>query len=310
MTDPILLRRAEAVRHFNRFYTQHIGVLHESLQKSPFSMTEVRVLRELALGTVSTATELARALGLDSGYLSRLLTSFERRQLITRRQSDVDARQSLLEMSDGGRAAYAPLEIAGIDEVCAVLRSLSEAGQEQLIEAMRIIERLLNDEPRQRAVTLRMPKAGDYGWVAHRQAQLFCAEYGPDAGFEAFALQEIAEIARERNRERAMCWIAEQQQAAVGAAFVAAVSDQAAQLRLLFVEPEVRRLGIGTRLIEEGVRFAEQAGYETLTLATHGVLNDGRRLFERAGFTCVASEPERRFGRNLVAQAWERRLQG
>lgn len=308
MTDTTLLRRAEAVRHFNRFYTQHIGVLHEFLQKSPFSLTEVRVLRELALGTVSTATELARSLGLDSGYLSRLLTSFERRQLISRRQSEADARQSLLEMTPAGRAAYAPLEVAAIDEVRNLLNTLSVSGQEQLIDAMRIIERLLSRKPPRAPVLLRAPKSGDYGWLVHRQALLFGAQYGADMGFETFAAQEIAEFSRQRDRDRAMCWIAEQQGSVVGAAFVAALSERAARMRLLYVEPESRGLGIGTLLVTQSVGFAQRAGYETLTLATCGVLNDGRRVFERAGFSCVATEPERRFGRNLIAQTWERKL--
>lgn len=206
------MRRAEAVRHFNRFYTQHIGVLHEFLQKSPFSLTEVRVLRELALGTVSTATELARTLGLDSGYLSRVLTSFERRQLISRRQSEVDARQSLLAMTPVGRAAYVPLEVAALDEVRGVLNALSAAGQEQLLEAMRIIERLLDRTSSQPPVLLRAPKAGDYGWLVHRQALLFEAEYGADSRFEAIASQESAQLAQQNDPERAMCWIAEQRQ--------------------------------------------------------------------------------------------------
>jgi DNA-binding MarR family transcriptional regulator/N-acetylglutamate synthase-like GNAT family acetyltransferase len=308
LIETTLQHRAEAVRHFNRFYTQHIGVLHEFLQKSPFSLTEVRVLRELTLGTVSTATELARALGLDSGYLSRLLTSFERRQLITRRQSEADARQSLLELTPEGRAAYAPLEVAAIDEVCGVLKRLSAAGQEQLISAMRIIERLLDVMPRRAAVSLRAPRLGDYGWLVHRQALLFGAEYGPDLGFEAFAVQEMAELSGLRDRRRAMCWIAEQQETVVGAAFVTALSDHAARMRLLYVEPESRGLGIGTLLVGHSIGFAQRAGYETLTLTTCGVLNDGRRVFERAGFTCVSTEPERRFGRNLVAQTWERKL--
>lgn len=308
MIDPTLLHRAEAVRHFNRFYTQHIGVLHEFLQKSPFSLTEVRVLRELALGSASTATELARALGLDSGYLSRLLTSFERRQLITRRQSEADARQSLLTLTPAGRAAYAPLEVAAIEEVGSVLGALSPSGQQQLIDAMRVIERLLERRPPQVPVLLRAPKAGDYGWLVHRQALLFSAEHGADTGFEAFAAQEIAEFSRQRDRERAMCWIAEQQQSVVGAAFVAALSERAARMRLLYVEPESRGLGIGTLLVEQSVSFARRAGYETLTLTTCGVLNDGRRVFERAGFACVATEPERRFGRSLMAQTWERKF--
>ncbi|HEX7684832.1 MAG TPA: bifunctional helix-turn-helix transcriptional regulator/GNAT family N-acetyltransferase [Trinickia sp.] len=309
MTDPTLLRRAEAVRHFNRFYTQHIGVLHEFLQKSPYSLTEVRVLRELALGSVSTATELARALGLDSGYLSRLLTSFERRQLITRRQSEADARQSLLALTQAGRAAYAPLEVAAIEEVCAVLDALSPSAQAQLIDAMRVIERLLEPKPPSTPVLLRAPRPGDYGWLVHRQAMLFSAEYGADMGFEAFATQEMAEFSRQRDHDcdRAACWIAERHEAVVGAAFVAALSDRAARMRLLYVEPGSRGGGIGTLLVEQCIGFAQRAGYETLTLTTCGVLNDGRRIFERAGFACVATEPELRFGPNLIAQTWERK---
>jgi len=308
LTETTLQHRAEAVRRFNRFYTQHIGALHEFLQKSPFSLTEVRVLRELALGTVSTATELARCLGLDSGYLSRLLTSLERRQLITRRQSEADARQSLLELTPAGRAVYAPLEVAAIEEVCGVLKGLSAAGQEELIAAMRTIERLLDRLPPRPPPSLRAPKPGDYGWLVHRQALLFNAEYGADLGFEAFATQEMAEFSRLRDRERAMCWIAEQRETVVGAAFVAALSERAARMRLLYVEPEARGLGIGTLLVAHSIGFARRAGYETLTLTTCGMINDGRRVFERAGFDCVATEPERRFGRNLIAQTWERKL--
>jgi DNA-binding MarR family transcriptional regulator/GNAT superfamily N-acetyltransferase len=308
LTDPTLLRRAEAVRSFNRFFTQYIGLLHEGVQRSQFSLTEVRVLRELSVGSASTATEVARNLGLDSGYLSRLLTNFERQQLITRRQSDTDARQSLLALTDAGRAEYEPLEAAAVEEVCALLERLSEAGQMQLIGAMHLVERLLNDEPRLGTITLRAPRAGDYGWLVHRQTLLFGLAYGHDPAFEAFAAQEVADFARQRNRERAMCWIAEQDGAIVGSAFVCATSEAIGQVRLMFVEPEARRRGIGTRLIEESVRFAEQAGYTKLVLETVGALNGCRRLFERNGFTCVATEPERRFGRNLVAQTWERKL--
>lgn len=308
LNETTLRHRAEAVRRFNRFYTQHIGVLHEFLQKSPFSLTEVRVLRELMHGTVSTATELARTLGLDSGYLSRLLTSFERRQLISRRQSEADARQSLLELTPAGRAAYTPLEVAAVDEACAVLKGLSAAGQAQLIASMRIIERLLDRIPPRAAISLRSPKSGDYGWLVHRQALLFGAEYGADRDFEAFAAQEMAEFSRLHDRERAMCWIAEQQETIVGAAFVAALSERAARMRLLYVEPESRGLGIGMRLLTQGIGFAQQAGYDTLTLTTCGAPGNGHRVFERAGFVCISTEPERRFGQNLIAQTWERKL--
>jgi DNA-binding MarR family transcriptional regulator/GNAT superfamily N-acetyltransferase len=352
LTDSDPLQRAEAVRRFNRFYTQHIGALHESLQKSAFSLTEVRVLRELALGAVSTASELARNLGLDSGYLSRLLASFERRHLISRRQSDVDARQSLLALTDDGRAAYEPLDAAAIEEVSAVLARLNSGEQEQLIAAMRVVERLLDERPRRGTaqgpnptipqgdflrggpqcpkgtsfgagdflrgvpqgdflrgvVMLRTPRAGDYGWLVHRQALLFGLEYGADTAFEAFVAQQVADFARQHDPRREVCWIAEQEQSIVGSAIVAAASETTAQLRLLYVEPEVRRFGIGARLIDEGVRFAQHAGYAKLTLSTCGGLNGAQRLYRRAGFACVATAPEERFGQGLVTQTWERRL--
>jgi DNA-binding MarR family transcriptional regulator len=178
LTDSEALRRAQAVRHFNRFYTQLIGALHEHLAKSAFSLTEVRVLHELSRGRAQTASVLGRNLGLDSGYLSRLLTSFERRNLITRRPSDSDARQSLIALTDNGHAAYAPLDTAAIEEVSALLNGLTTLSQEQLITAMKVIERLLDSKPNHELVTLRQPRAGDCGWLVHRQAQWFAAQYG------------------------------------------------------------------------------------------------------------------------------------
>jgi DNA-binding MarR family transcriptional regulator len=166
LTDSEALRRAQAVRHFNRFYTQHIGALHEHLARSAFSLTEVRVLHELWRGPAQTASVLGRALGLDSGYLSRLLTSFERRNLISRRASDSDARQSLISLTDAGHAAYAPLDTAAIEEVLAVLDALTPLSQDNLIAAMKLIERLLGNQARHEPVTLRAPRAGECGWLS------------------------------------------------------------------------------------------------------------------------------------------------
>jgi GNAT superfamily N-acetyltransferase len=211
-------------------------------------------------------------------------------------------------MTGVGQAAYAPLEVAAIDEVCSVLGRLSEAGQQLLIEAMHIIERLLTEEGAQPGFALRAPRAGDYGWLMHRQSMLFANAYGADAAFEAFVADELAALARERDREGARCWIAEQSQAVVGGAFVAPTGERAAKLRLLYVEPEARRLGIGTQLVDQAVRFAQRAGYLTLTLPTYGLVNQGSGIFERAGFVCRSSATERRFGRALLEQQWERRL--
>jgi DNA-binding MarR family transcriptional regulator/GNAT superfamily N-acetyltransferase len=309
LTDPEVLRRTQAVRHFNRFYTRHIGALHERLQKSAFSLTEVRVLHELSRGEADTAAALARTLGLDSGYLSRLLTSFERRSLISRRPSDIDARQSLLALTDAGRAAYEPLDAAAIDEVSSALVRLDPASQEQLIAAMHVIERLLDHgNRRDTVITLREPQAGEYSWLVHRQAQLFAVEHGWDPTFEGQLAQVVADFARQRDPLREAGWIAELDGSIVGSALVAGVSATVARVRLLYVEPDVRRLGIGAQLMGECARFAAQAGYTKLTVATTATLPGGRRLCERSGFTCAATLPQRRFGSDLTIERWEREL--
>lgn len=305
MTDSEALRRAQAVRHFNRFYTQHIGALHEHLAKSAFSLTEVRVLHELSRGRAQTASVLGRALGLDSGYLSRLLTSFERRNLITRRPSDTDARQSLIALTDNGHAAYAPLDSAAIEEVSALLTGLTPLSQEQLIAAMKLIERLLRAQPSHELVLLRQPLPGECGWLVHRQAQWFAAQYGWDRSFEGLLARVVADYTQRGDPVREMCWVADQEGVVVGSVCIVGVSTTVAGVRLLWVEPDLQRLGIGTQLIGECVRFARRAGYTKLTLTTALSLAEPRRLCERAGFTLAGTTPERRFGKDLTIERWE-----
>jgi DNA-binding MarR family transcriptional regulator/GNAT superfamily N-acetyltransferase len=301
-------RRAEAVRHFNRFYTKHIGELHEHLHNSEFSLTEVRVLRELALGRVQTAAGLARGLGLDSGYLSRLLTGFERRKLINRRPSAADARQSMLSLTDMGRAAYQPLEAAAVREVSAMLVKLADGSQDQLIAAMKLIERLVNRRPRHGAVMLRGPKAGDYGFLVQRQAQLFANGHGWDHRFEGLLARTVAAFSEEHDPRRETCMIAEQQGTVAGSALITQQAADTAMVQMLYVEPDVQRLGIGTHLMNECVSFARRAGYAKLSVTTEGTLLDARRLFEHAGFTRMSAEPAQRFGRKLVLERWTRNL--
>ncbi|MFM0499677.1 GNAT family N-acetyltransferase [Paraburkholderia caffeinilytica] len=308
MTDSEALRRAQAVRHFNRFYTQLIGALHEHLAKSAFSLTEVRVLNELSRGRAQTASVLGRNLGLDSGYLSRLLTSFERRNLITRRPSDTDARQSLIALTDSGHAAYAPLDMAAIEEVSALLNGLPTLSQEQLIAAMKVIERLLDRKPRHELVTLRPPRAGDCGWLVHRQAQWFAAEYGWDRSFEGLLARIVADYTQRNDPVREMCWVADQEGVVVGSVCVVGISTTVAGVRLLWVEPDVQRLGIGTQLMSECVRFARRAGYTKLTLTTASTLAEPRRLCERAGFKLACTTAEQRFGKDLMIERWELEL--
>lgn len=308
MTDSEALRRAQAVRHFNRFYARHIGALHVGLQKSPFSLTEVRVLHELSRGNAQTATMLMRNLGLDSGYLSRLLTSFERRNLISRRPSDSDARQSLIALTDEGHAAYEPLDAAAIDEVSALLAQLSGMSQERLIDAMKMMERLLDERLQHSPVTLREPRAGECGWLAHRQAQWFAATYGWDQTFEGLLARVVANFLQNDDPFREMCWIAEQESVVVGSACIVGVSTTVAGVRLLWVEPDAQGLGIGTRLMDECVRFAKRAGYTKLTLTTASRLHEPRRLCERAGFVLAGTSAERRFGKDLEIERWEKVL--
>jgi DNA-binding MarR family transcriptional regulator/ribosomal protein S18 acetylase RimI-like enzyme len=306
--DSTASRRAEAVRHFNRFYTKHIGELHEHLHTSEFSLTEVRVLRELATGRVQTAAGLARCLGLDSGYLSRLLTGFERRRLINRRPSVADARQSLLSLSETGRAAYQPLDATAINEVLAMLAKLTDSSQDQLIAAMKLIERLVSERPRQSDVMLRGPKAGDYGFLVHRQAQLFATGHGWDHRFEGLLARTVAAFSEDHDPRRETCMIAEQQGTVAGSALITQQAADTASVQMLYVEPDVQRLGIGTQLMNECVSFARRAGYAKLSVTTESALLDARRLFEHSGFTRMSAEPAQRFGRRLVLERWVRNL--
>ncbi|CAB3753304.1 bifunctional helix-turn-helix transcriptional regulator/GNAT family N-acetyltransferase [Paraburkholderia solisilvae] len=308
MSDPIALRRAQTVRHFNRFYTKRLGELHEHAHKSEFSLTEIRVLRELALGRVQTAAGLARGLGLDSGYLSRLLTGFERRRLIERRPSASDARQSLLSLTETGETVYAPLDAAAVSEVLRMLAKLPDGSQKQLLDAMKLIERLLGERPQQSGITLRGPRAGDYGWLVHRQARFFADGHGWDHRFEGLLARIIAKFSEGHDPQCETCMIAEQQGTLAGSALITRLAADTASVQMLYVEPDMQRLGIGTQLMNECVRFAQRAGYAKLSVTTESALLDARSLFQHSGFTRTSVEPAQRFGRRLVLERWARDL--
>jgi len=304
-----LEQRVEAARRFNRFYTRKIGVLHEGAYRSPFSLTEVRVLYELAQRDKPTATALGRELGLDAGYLSRILRGFERRGLVLRTRSAADGRQSHLSLTAQGRKVFAPLNARSHDEVAAMLGGLSSAGQARVADAMQTIERLLGgraDAPA--ACVLRPPQPGDLGWVVHRHGAVYAQEYGYDAQFEALVAEIVARFVRRHDAKRERCWIADQDGDVVGSVFLVERSKTLAQLRLLLVEPAARGAGLGTRLVDECVRFARQAGYRTLTLWTQSELRAARRLYRAAGFRIVRKEKNHSFGKDLVSETWELRL--
>ena len=299
-------RRIAIVRRFNRFYTKQIGLLGEGYLETPFSLTEARVLYELAHRERPSATELARELALDAGYLSRILKAFERRRLLTRTRSKSDGRQSHLALTARGRAAFAPLDVRSREDIGAMLTRLAPDEQQRLIDAMRTVETVLGARPEGKAAfVLRPHQPGDMGWVVHRHGALYAQEYGFDERFEALVAGVVAKFVERYDPRRERCWIAEKDGEVVGSVFLVRRSRSVAQLRLLLVEPKARGLGIGERLVAECVRFARQAGYRKVTLWTNSVLRSARRIYQAAGFRRVRREKHRSFGRELVGETWE-----
>jgi DNA-binding MarR family transcriptional regulator/GNAT superfamily N-acetyltransferase len=299
-------RRVEVVRRFNRFWTRRIGVLQEGYLESPFSLTGVRVLFELAHREETSASELGEELGLDAGYLSRLLRGFEEDGLIHKRPSEADGRRSILRITERGRETFAPLDARSRGDIGAMLRSLSVADQERLVGAMRTLEGLLS-EP-EGPYLLRPHASGDMGWVVQRHGILYAREYGWDERFEALVAEIVAQFIQEYDPRRERCWIAERDGENLGCVFLVKQSQEIAKLRLLLVEPHARGLGIGTRLVEECIRFARQAGYRKVTLWTNDVLHAARIIYQGVGFRLAHEEPHHSFGHDLVGQTWELEL--
>lgn len=298
--------QVEAVRRFNRFYTQQIGVLTDGLLHSPFSLAEARVIYELAHREQTTATELANQLNLDPGYLSRIVRGFDSQGLIVKQPSETDGRQTILRLTEGGLNAFALLNMRSQHQIEAMLGTLATDDQKRLIEAMATIEGLLGAQPEQRVpYVLRPHQPGDMGWVVARHGVLYAEEYGWDEQFEGLVAEIVAKFIQHYNPKRERCWIAERNGEPVGSVFLVEQSDTVAKLRLLIVEPKARGLGIGKRLVDECIRFARQAGYQTLTLWTNDVLLAARAIYERTGFRLVASEPHHSFGADLVGEIWE-----
>jgi DNA-binding MarR family transcriptional regulator/GNAT superfamily N-acetyltransferase len=302
--------RIDTVRRFNRFYTRAIGVLQEGWLDSPFPLTEARVLYELAHREKPTATLVRNNLDLDAGYLSRILSSFEKRGLIEKKLSEDDRRQSLLALTEEGRRQFAPLEERTIQQVGGMIERLSENEQRRLIGAMQTIEKLLApaERPASGATAsylLRPHQAGDMGWVVHRQGVLYAQEYGYDERFEALAAEIVAQFIQHYDARRERCWIAERDGEVAGSVFLVAESRTTAKLRLLYVEPAARGLGIGSRLVGECVRFARQAGYKRIVLWTQSELDAARHIYKQAGFRVARKKRHHSFSKDLVAETWE-----
>jgi DNA-binding MarR family transcriptional regulator/GNAT superfamily N-acetyltransferase len=298
-------QRVAAVRRFNRFYTQHLGVLQDGWLQSPFSLAEARVLYEMHQRGSTTATDIGRALGLDAGYLSRILRRFHKLGLIRKAVSPDDARQSLLSLTARGRKAYAPLETRTKREVGAMLDRLNPPEQERLVGAMRVVETMIAPAPTtQSEVVLRQPKPGDLGWVVARHAELYAQEYGWGENFEGICAQIVADFVSKYDPRRERCWIAAMDGQNVGCVFLVKDTETVARLRLLLVDPVARGRGLGSKLTDECVRFARTCGYRGITLWTHSVLTAARHIYERAGFRLTSSEKRKSFGRGVVSEYW------
>lgn len=302
-------QRIDAVRRFNRFYTQRIGVLDEGLLSSRFPLPQARVLFELAQRDATTAAELAQRLDLDTSYLSRLIAQLERARLVQRARDARDARRQRLSLTPAGREAFADLDARSRQQTGAMLSQLPRDAQASLVGAMSTIERLLGDESdRAEPFVLRPPAPGDLGWIVSRHGALYALEYGWDAKFEALVADIAAKFLRSFDARCERCWIAERAGERVGSVLVVRQSPRVAKLRLLLVEPSARGSGLGHTLVAECIRFARSVGYRKLALWTNDVLHAARHLYERAGFVLVKEEPHASFGHDLVGQNWELRL--
>lgn len=304
--DPV-----EAVRRFNRFYTRQIGVLQEGVYESSLSLTEVRLLYELAQRANTTAQTLSRELGLDPGYLSRIFSKFSKKGWLKRVASQADRRQALLSLTRQGTAALQPLEECSNGQVREMLAALTPGAQAQLLQSMQRIVQALGPAPaRHDAFLLRSHQPGDLGWIVSRHGALYWRDQRYDQRFEGLVGQIVADFTKRFDPRRDGCWIAEKHGERAGAVILMHQSATIAQLRALFVESFARGMGIGSRLVQECVRFAGQAGYEKIVLWTQSELAAARRIYQREHFTRVkADEPRQDWGRDdLVAETWELRL--
>jgi len=300
------------VRQFNRFYTRQIGVLQEGLLSSPFSLTEVRLMYEVAHRKNLTAVELCRELGLDAGYVSRNLKSFQRRGLVKRKRSGKDRRQSLLALTAKGWKTFRSLDARSNRQVAAMLERISNPRRKLLVDAMHTIESTVDPHSKQNdtaSYVLRPHRPGDMGWVVHRHGALYWKEYGYDERFEALVAKIVGQFVERFDPRREHCWIAEKDGEIVGSVFLVAKSKTVAKLRLLLVEPSARGLGIGRRLVAECVRFAREAGYRKMMLWTQSELGAARHLYQAAGFKLSARQRHRSWGRkDLVSETWALKL--
>jgi DNA-binding MarR family transcriptional regulator/GNAT superfamily N-acetyltransferase len=303
-TNDVAEARVTAVREFNRFYTNVLGLLQEGLLETRYSLTEARVIFELAAADRADATALRRSLDIDPGYLSRVLARLEASRLISRQRSPADGRRQVIGLTEQGQAEFRMLDTRSSSRIGDLLGRLSGADQRRLTRAMAAVREIIEGPPRPAGYVLRPPRPGDLGWVIGQHGTMYADEYRWDASFEALVASIVADYAAHHDPQREAAWIAEVNGEPAGCVFCVRKSDTTGQLRLLLVNPAARGLGIGARLVAECVAFARSAGYSELVLWTNDVLTAARRLYERAGFLLVDTERHHSFGHDLVGQTW------
>ncbi len=302
-----LPEKIEAVRRFNRHYTKRIGLLNQGLLKSQLPLTHVRILFELAHLEQPTAKDLIKELDIEAGYLSRILSAFEKDGLLQRLPSASDNRQRLLKLTSKGKKTFSVLNARANREIEALLQSLSPEEQNRLLSAMQTLENILG--PHRSATPapylLRPHVPGDIGWIIHRHGVLYSEEYGFDETFEALVADILARFIQHHDTKRERLWMAEQDGERIGSVMIVDAGEKVAQLRLLLVEPKARGKGIGKRLIDECIGFSKRNGYQKVKLWTQSILAEARHLYARAGFHVVEQKSNKSFGQDLTSEVWE-----
>ena len=299
----------DTVRAFNRFYTSQIGLLEEGLLKSGFTLTECRVLYELAHRDQPTAAQIGGSLGLDAGYLSRILAKFKRLKLVNRTVSKQDVRAVHLALTAAGSKAFLPIEAAARKHIGELLEPLDARDIDAVTAAMGVVQRVLagSGSPKE-PYRLRDMAVGDIGWITHRQALLYTREYGWDQTYEALVAEILAGFVKTFDAKRERSWVAQRDGQIIGSVFLMRKSDDVAQLRLLYVEPSARGLGVGRRLVEECIHFARAQGYRRLTLWTNDCLVSARKIYLATGFKLTKEQAHHSFGKDLIGQTWDLEL--
>lgn len=303
-------KKIATVRRFNRFYTKKINGLDKGIQESSFSLAEARVISEIANRETATARELGEELGIDTGYLSRVLQGFEKRGLIEKKGCPNDARQRLLKLTGDGEKEFVNLDNLSQNQIGQILQNLTTIEQNRLLNAMMTIESLLSQKAQKNnpAYLLRLPQAGDFGWVVQANSSLHALENNWNEQYEALVAQTVANYLNNFNPQKEGCWIAEKDGENVGAVFLVKKSETVAQIRLLFVESKARGLGIGKRLVQESTRFAKKVGFKKITLWVSNHLLIARSIFEKEGYKLIKTKKQQLFGKELISETWELKL--